>query len=132
MAPQFFQSDPDLWGMLRHLRTVNRPAPVESAFELYDRIEPVALVYRAGRRTVVEEFNSAKRLLRSLHRIGRYRRELRGMISDQGALTRESLAALNVYLCHCYGRQSLNRARCAFHRFTWAGMRRKLGLCWVR
>lgn len=103
----------------------------ESTFELYLRIEPVALVWAAGRRMRCAEYQSAQLLLKSLHRLGRERIDLRGVFCRRGVLCRSSLAALNAFLQHDYGRQSLKSVRCRLHRFEWADLQRKVGLRWI-
>ena len=113
------------------------PQPIanlgESVWELYDRIEPVAIIYGSGRRRFLNEFNSSRRLLRQLWKLGRARVTIRGMICGAGAIDRLHLAALNCYLQHRFARQSLNALRAGqLHRFTWYKMQETVPLIWHR
>lgn len=113
------------------------PQPIatlsKSVWELYDRIEPVAIIYGSGRRRFLNEFNSSRRLLRQLWKLGRARVTVRGAICTLGALDPLHLAALNCYLQHCFARQSLNALRAGqLHRFTWYKMQETIPLAWHR
>jgi hypothetical protein len=102
-----------------------------SAFELYDRISPVAILY-GSQRLFVTEHNSARRLLKDLHRLGRARIEIRGMISEAGALERASIRALNCYLRYLYSRKSFRQLAGERHRFAWYAMQREVAMAWQR
>lgn len=103
------------------------------AFYNYFKIGAVAIVFGAGARFNVSEFNSSRNLLRELWRLGRKRIPLRGMISELGALDRASLRALNVYLEHYYGRQSYASAQAdGLHRYRWRDMQAEVRMRWVR
>ncbi len=121
-----------LWQNLHTARADDRQMHDQSVFEMYLRIEPVALVWAAGRRLRCAEFQHAGKLLKALHRLGRQRINLRGVFCRQGVLCPGSLRALNAYLQHSYGRQSLGSVRCRLHRFEWANVQRAVGLRWVR
>lgn len=108
-------------------------ATPESAFELCERISPVALIYGRGSRLFVSEHNSSRRLLKELWRLGRKRTPVRGMICQLGALDRESVRALNCFLEHRFGRNSLNSLRAGkLHRWCWYEMQRDCSLRWRR
>ena len=114
---------------------IQRPIPVlvETTWELYDRIEPVAVVYGNGRRHFLSEYNSANRLLKQLWRLGRARVNIRGMMCHHGALSRLHVCALNCYLQHFFAVQSLNRLRCGqLHRFTWYKVQETVPIVWSR
>jgi len=105
----------------------------DSAFELYEKISPVAILYGGGPRLFVSEHNSSRRLLKELHRLGKSGIRVRGMISERGALARTSLAALNCWLAHFYGPRSLTQIRAdGLHRFAWYDVQRTVALEWVR
>lgn len=119
--------------------SLERDAPVvvvpagETIWELWHRIEPVAIVYGGGRRLHVTEHNSAPRLMRELWRLGRRRVRIRGVISEKGSLSRLSVCALNLYLRHYYSVQSLNALRVAgVHRLAWYDLQREIAVSWVR
>lgn len=105
------------------------PRP-QSAFEDYFRIDPVAIAYRKGGRIYVSEFNHSGKLLKALHRLGRQKIPLRGLISGRGAASTESLAALNCYLEHSFARQSLARVRLHLHRYAWHDLQRAVPVVW--
>ncbi len=100
----------------------------ESAFEVAIRISPVAIIY-GTRRFNVAEHNSSVRLLKELHRLGKARIPLRGMISAHGSLARESIRALNCYLEHYFGRHPRPPA---LHRHVWIDLQREVGFRWNR
>ena len=105
----------------------------DSAFNLTEKIAPVAIVYGGGVKLFVTEANSSRRLLKELWRLGRKGIRIRGMISEAGAADRASLDALNAYLFHFYGRQSLNSLRSGqLHRLCWHDLQRAVALRWVR
>lgn len=105
----------------------------ESAFETCERIEPVAILYGRGARLFVTEHNIASRLLKDLHRLGRGKLTVRGMISTRGSLDRSSIRALNCWMEHYYGPR---HPRCigngGLHRFDWYKLQATLALRWVR
>ena len=118
-------------------KTLPPPQPIatfgESVWELYDRIEPVAIIYGSGRRRFLNEFKSSRRLLRQLWKLGRGRVTVRGAICALGALDPLHLAALNCYLQHGFARQSLNALRSGqLHRFTWYKLQETVPLIWHR
>lgn len=113
--------------------TVTPPPSPESTWELYDRIEPCAIIYGTGRRMFCQEFNSSRRLLKQLWRIGRGRLRIRGAVTRNGAVPHSHLAAWNCYLEHQFSAQSLNSLRAGkLHRFTWYAMQEAVPLVWVR
>lgn len=116
--------------------TNTRPAelaPMENihdtAFERCERIEPVAILY-GGKRLYVSEFNSSRRLLKELRRLGRQKIRVRGMISGRGALDRSSLRALNCYLEFTQW-HGINGRAWGLHRFAWHDLQREVALRWV-
>lgn len=115
-----------------------RPAPPlahppESFWELYERIAPVAVAYRKGGRYYVQEFNSSRRLLKTLWRLGREQIEIRGLMSGLGSASPRSTAALNCYLVHLFSQQTLRQLRAGqLHRFTWHEMQRTVPIEWRR
>ncbi len=113
-------------------RSITPAAPAESAFELYDRIEPVAIVW-GSRRLFVTEYQSARRLLLQLWKLGRAQERIRGMICAAGAVPSPHLAALNCFLQHSFSAQSMKALRAGqLHRFTWSDLRHKVPIVFHR
>ena len=105
----------------------------DSTFELWERIDPVAILYGSGGRLFVSEYNHSRRLLKELWRLGKERIRVRGMISTLGALDRSSVRALNCYLEHCYATNSWRyMASGNTHRHAWYDLQRAVALRWVR
>lgn len=108
------------------------PGP-NSFWELYERIDPVAVCWRASDgRLRFSEQNSARRLLKELREIGAEGVTIVGVISDCGALDRSSLRALNCYLRHVLAVQSERQMSGRYHRFTWYELQRAIGFRWLR
>ena len=115
---------------MRYSPQTPRPDCGLSSFELYQRINPVAVVYGSGRRLYVNEHSDARRLLKDLWRIGRARLQIRAVICGAGQLDRADLCAFQCYLEHKFAAQSYLQMRCALHRFTWYEIQRETGITW--
>ncbi len=112
------------------------PLPVrdihDTTFSRVEQIASIGIAY-GGSRLFVSEFNSSRRLLMELWRLGRKRIRVRAMISVHGALDRSSLRALNCYLEHCYGQISCRTMRSGTtHRHAWYDLQRAVGFRWIR
>jgi hypothetical protein len=102
----------------------------DSAFRIAEEFSPVAIAYGSLH---VSEHNSSRRLLKELWRLGKRGVRVRGVISSRGALDSRSLAALNVYLLHVYGRKSrVQWVASGVHRHAWYDLQRRIGFRWVR
>ena len=106
----------------------------ETAFDLFNRIPRVVLIFKEAGQIEVMELNHAGRLMRQLDHIGKSGVRLMGLFTAEGVADVRSVRALTVYLRHGPGLEAFRRAPGLYrnahpwHKFGWRELRRHLGL----
>lgn len=107
-----------------------RPDGSNAAFQRVEQIESVVIFFGRKRLNVFES-NSSRRLLRELWKCGRKRIKVRGVICARGALSRQSLRALNVFLDCCSNLRGVRSPFAFSHRHSWYDLQREIDARWV-